>query len=167
MPHPRSSRATSAVTITSALAVVVLAFMPWYETALGPTRAPDAVSGWDGSAWVKLAVLGAVICALSSAVVVLDIRTEVALHGPVRRILAGIALGCALVTAICVVYRFAVPPNAAIDATRQAALILAVFAAVIGLWGAASQFSRTFPERRATQRARLRPRARARSNAPR
>jgi hypothetical protein len=147
MPRSRSLLSPSVVTVASALVVVVAAFLPWYQTAIGPVTAPDTVSGWDTTAWARLAVAAGAICALSSLAVTLDIRGEIALHGPVRRIMAGIALGAALIVATCVLYRLAVPPDAAIGITRQLGVMIAALAAVTGLWGAGAQFSRTFPER--------------------
>lgn len=162
MPRSRSLLFPSVVTVASALVVVIAAFMPWYQTAIGPVTAPDTLSGWDATAWARLAVAAGAICALSALAVALDIRGEIALHGPVRRIMAGIALGAALVVTACVLFRLAVPPDAAIGVTRQLGLMLATLAALTGLWGAGALFSRTFPERpRAVPRRRRRPRARS------
>lgn len=138
----------SVLTVISAVVVAIAVFTPWYQTAIGPITAPDLISGWDASALAKLAVAAAGICALSALIVTLDQRGEVALHGPVRRIIAGIAFGAALVMAACVLFRLAVPPDPALGITRQIGLIVASLAAVIGVWAAGAQFSRTFPERR-------------------
>jgi 4-amino-4-deoxy-L-arabinose transferase-like glycosyltransferase len=160
MPRSRSLLVPSVVTVVSALVVVVAAFVPWYQTAIGPTNAPDTVTGWEATAWAKLAVAAAAICALSALVVTLDIRGEIALHGPVRRVMAGIALGTALIVAVCVLFRLVFPPDPALGVTRQLGLIIAAVAAVTGLWGAGALFSRTFPERQPrAPRRRRRPRA--------
>jgi hypothetical protein len=148
MPRSRSLLFPSVLTVISALVVVIAVFAPWYQTAIGPDAAPDTVSGWDITSVAKLAVAAAGICALSAVVVTLDVRGEVELHGPVRRIMAGIALGTALVMAACVLFRLAFPPDPALGVTRQLGLIVASVASLTGLWGAGAQFSRTFPERR-------------------
>lgn len=169
MPRSRSLLFPSILTVASAVVVVIAVFTPWYQTAIGPTTAPDTVSGWDATASAKLAVTAGAICALSAAVVAFDVRGEVVLHGPVRRIMAGLALATALVVAVCILLRLAFPPDPALGVTRQLGLIIAAVASVTGLWAAGAQFSRTFPERpRAPRR---QPRAPARtgpaSDAPR
>jgi len=169
MPRSRSLLIPAVVTVASAVVVVIAAFLPWYQTAIGPATAPDTVTGWDATAWAKVAVAAGAICALSALAVTLDIRGEIALHGPVRRFMAGIALSAALIVTVSVLFRLAVPPDAAVGVTRQLGLLLAAFAAVTGLWGAGAQFSRTFPERPRRTRRRRRPRAGAgpASDAPR
>lgn len=154
MTRPRSLRLPSRVAIACAIAVIVGVLLPWYQTALGPVGAPGTLSGWDATAWAKLAVAGAALCLLCSAAVALDIRQAIALHGPVRRILAGIALAGTVLACVGVLYRFAVPPDPALDVTREIGIFLASLAAIGALWGASAQFSRTFPERRRRRRSR-------------
>lgn len=168
MPRSRSLLFPSVLTVISAFVVVVAIFTPWYQTSIGPDTAPDTVSGWDASSWARLAVAAGGICALSAVVVTLDVRGEVELHGPVRRIMAGIAFGTALVMAICVLFRLAYPPDPALGVTRQLGLITASVAAVVCVWAAGAQFSRTFPERPRPSGRQRRARARrAASDGPR
>jgi hypothetical protein len=148
MQGSRSPLAVSMLTIASALVVCVAAFLPWYQTAIGPINAPDAVSGWDASLLARLAVAGAAICALCATVVALDVHEDIALHGPVRRILAGTCLAAAIIVCAAVLFRLVEPPDPAIGATRELGLALATIAAILGLYGAMAQFSRTFPEPR-------------------
>src|SRR3974390_3424967 len=148
MPRSRSLLLPSVLTVISAVVVVIAVSTPWYQTAIGPDSAPDTVAGWDATSLAKFAVAAGAICALSSIVVTLDVRGEVAMHGPVRRVMAGIALGTALVMAACVLFRLAFPPDPALGITRQLGLIVAAVASLTGLWGAGGHFSRTFPERR-------------------
>ena len=160
MRGSRSRLTPSMVTITSSVVVCIAAFLPWYQTAIGPITAPEALSGWDATAWGKLAVAGAAICALCATVVALDIRGQIALDDPVRRILAAIGLTAAIVVCGAVLYRFATPPDPAIGTTRQLGVILATLAAISGLYGAIAQFTATLPEPPAP-RARRRRRRRA------
>jgi len=148
MPRSRSLLFPSVLTVISAVVVTIAVFTPWYQTAIGPDTAPDTVSGWDATSLAKFAVAAGAICALSSVVVTLDVRSEVEMHSPVRRVMAGIALGTALIMAACVLFRLAFPPDPALGITRQLGLIVAAVASLTGLWGAGAQFSRTFPERR-------------------
>ena len=55
MPRSRSLLFPSILTVASAVVVVIAVFTPWYQTAIGPTTAPDTVSGWDATASAKLA----------------------------------------------------------------------------------------------------------------
>lgn len=156
MAPPRSPITPSAWTIVGAVVLIAATFMTWYETAIGPASAPNAVSGWDATSWGKLAVLAAAICLLCSTVVALDIRRSIALHGQMRRVLAWVGLGAAVVAALCVFARFVLPPDSAIGVTRELGLFLAVLAAAGTVVAAAAQLARTAPprERRAPRRRR-------------
>jgi hypothetical protein len=156
----RSPLTPSVLTIASAVMVCAATFLPWYQTAIGPLAAPDTSSGWDATEWAKLAVAAAAIYALCAAVIALDIRGQIALHGPVRRLLAGIALGAGVVVCAAILYRLAVSPDPAVGATREFGLILASLAGVAGLYCALAQFAGTSPgpdPRRAPRRPRRRP----------
>jgi hypothetical protein len=147
MPRPRSTIAPSVWTIVAAIVLIASTFMTWYETAIGPATAPDAVSGWEATSWGKLAVLAGAICLLCATVVALDIRRSIALHGHMRRVLAWVGLGAAMLAALCVVFRFVVPPNPAIGVTRELGLFLALLATLVTVLAAAAQLSRTGPPR--------------------
>jgi len=163
MARPRSTITPSVWTIVGAVVLIVATFMPWYETAIGPATAPNAVSGWDATGWGKLAVLAAAICLLCATVVALDIRRSIALHGQMRRVLAWVGLGAAAIAAVCVFARFVLPPDSAIGVTRELGLFLAAVAAAATVVAAAAQLSRTAPPRE--RRAPRRPRRPARGTA--
>ncbi len=170
MRGSRSRLTPSVVTIISSVIVCIAAFLPWYQTAIGPVSAPDTLSGWDATTAAKLAVAGAAICALCATVVALDIRGQITVDDPVRRILAAIGLTASVVVCGAVLYRFATPPNPAIATTRQLGLILATLAAISALYGAIAQFARTLPDppvRRARRRRRHRSGAGPDANASR
>ncbi len=147
MARPRSIITPSVWTIVGAIVLIGATFATWYETAIGPATAPNAVSGWDATSWGKLAVLAGAICLLCATVVALDIRRSIALHGQMRRVLAWVSVGAAALAAVCVLARFVFPPDSAIGVTRELGLFLAAFAAVGTVVAAAAQLSRTAPPR--------------------
>jgi hypothetical protein len=137
MPRPPSALAPSVWTVVGAAVTIAATFMTWYETAIGPATAPDAVSGWSATLLGKVAVFTAAICLLSAGVIALDIRGSIALHGQTRRMLAVVSLVGAVVAAAVIAFRFLIPPDAAIGVTRELGLFLAVLAGlgtVLAAW---------------------------------
>lgn len=167
MPRPRSPLAPSVWTVVGAVITIAATFMTWYETAIGPATAPDAVSGWTATTWGKVAVLAAAICGLSAGVIALELRGTIALHGQTRRMLATASLAGALVATICIAFRFIEPPDPAIGVTRELGLFLALLAGVGTCLAAAGQLARTGPRLPSVRRSGRRGRSGPAPDAPR
>ena len=144
--------AASVWAVVGAALTVVSAFLPWYETAIGPVTAPDTLSGWDGT-WGRVAVAAVAISGLCSIVVAADLRGDIAVTTQTRRLLATIALLGAAIAIGSIGYRFAEPPDPALGVTRELGLFLALFAALVTVSAAFIQFVASRPE---TSRPRLR-----------
>jgi len=129
----------SLVACAASLAVCVTVFLPWYEPDLAEPLAPNSVSGWDATVAARIAVAGAVICALCALGVVLDARDMVALDAGGISLLSVLSVGGAAAAAAAIMFRAIRLPEPAAVLSRELGLYLGLLAAVAALAGALIQ----------------------------
>lgn len=119
--------------VFAGLLLVLAVFLPWYATNLGPPFAATSASGWDSTAFAKIALAMGVVLAVSAAAVVLDERRVVTLDGRTLDLLAWVVVGASAVALLAVGYRLLVMPDPAEFLSRQIGIFLAVAASVGGI----------------------------------
>ena len=122
-----------AVGVFAGLLLVLAVFLPWYATNLGPPFAATSASGWDSTAFAKIALAMGVVLAVSAAAVVLDERRVVTLDGRTLDLLAWVVVGASAIALLVVGYRLLVMPDPAEFLSRQIGIFLAVAASVGGI----------------------------------
>ncbi|MFN8121651.1 MAG: hypothetical protein U0237_04390 [Thermoleophilia bacterium] len=120
----------SLAALAGALAVCVTVFLPWYEPVLAEPLAPDAVSGWDATTAARIAVAGAVLCALCSLAVALDARDLLALDAGGISLLSIMSVAGAGVAAAAIAFRAIRLPEPSAVLSRELGLYLALLAAL-------------------------------------
>src|SRR5680860_940924 len=65
--------------VIAGLALVLAVFMPWYATNVGPPFAPTSASGWDATAFARIALAMGLLIAGAAAAAVLDERRLITL----------------------------------------------------------------------------------------
>jgi hypothetical protein len=160
-PAPPGRPALPGIVAAAASALVVVGvFMPWYAPELAPPLTPDSVSGWDATLAAKIAVVGAVVCALCAVAVVLDGRDLIALDAGGVALLSGVAVAGALAAVAAVAFRTVLLPDPADVLSRQLGLYVALAAALAALAAAAVQLVITSADARGAAPPGARPRRR-------
>lgn len=139
-PGPTTRAGGSTLPVYAAfVAGLVLAgsvFLPWYSVNIAPPFEADTLSGWDATAFARVAMVLGVIIALAAAALLLADRGMVRLEAPVRLALAWVIVVAAVAAAALVGFRLVVLPDPAELLSRHVGLYLAMAAAVVaGLGG--------------------------------
>jgi hypothetical protein len=110
-------------------------FLPWYAVNIAPPFEADTLSGWDATAFARVAMIMGVIIALAAAALLLTDRGVLQLEAPVRLALAWVVVVAAVVAVALVGFRLLVMPDPADLLSRQAGLYLAMAAAIVAVLG--------------------------------
>lgn len=119
--------------VLSGLLIVLAVFLPWYATNLGPPFAATSASGWESTAFAKVALLMGIVVVAAAAAALLDERRIVTLDPRHLDILAWVVVGSAAIALLAVGYRLLFMPDPAEFLSRQIGLYLATAAAVGGI----------------------------------
>ena len=132
IPNPGRIGAPAAGVI-SGLALVLAVFMPWYATNVGPPFAPTSASGWDATAFARIALAMGLLIAAAAAAAVLDERRLITLAARHLDALAWVVVGASAIALLAVGFRLLVMPDPAELLSRQIGLYVAVAASVGGI----------------------------------
>jgi hypothetical protein len=102
---------------------------------IAPPFEADTLSGWDATAFARVAMIMGVIIALAAAALLLTDRGVLQLEAPVRLALAWVVVVAAVVAVALVGFRLLVIPDPADLLSRQAGLYLAMAAAIVAALG--------------------------------
>lgn len=132
MPDPGRVGAP-AVGALSGLVLMLAVFLPWYATNLGPPFAATSASGWESTAFAKVALVMGVLLVAAAAATLLDERRIITLEGRHLDALAWVVVGSATIALLAVGYRLLFMPDPAEFLSRQIGLYLGVAAAIGGI----------------------------------
>lgn len=132
MPDPGRVGAP-AVGALSGLVLMLAVFLPWYATNLGPPFAATSASGWESTAFAKVALVMGVLLLAAAAATLLDERRIITLEGRHLDALAWVVVGSATIALLAVGYRLLFMPDPAEFLSRQIGLYLGVAAAIGGI----------------------------------
>lgn len=110
-------------------------FLPWYSVNIAPPFEAGTLSGWDATAFARIAMVLGVVIALAAAALLLSDRGLVQLDAPVRLALAWVVVVAAVAAAALVGFRLVVLPDPAELLSRNVGLYLAMAAAVVAALG--------------------------------
>jgi hypothetical protein len=117
------------------LALAGSVFLPWYSVNIAPPFEAGTLSGWDATAFARVAMVLGVIIALAAGALLLADRAMVRLDAPVRLALAWAIVVAAVVAAALVGFRLVVLPDPAELLSRHVGLYVAMAAAVVAALG--------------------------------
>ena len=130
------------VGVVAGAGVVVAVFLPWYAVNIGPPFSASTVSGWDATAFAKIAMALGVLVALASAAQVLSAVGTLRLERPVRAALTWAVVVAAVGALALSAFRLLVLPDPADLLSRQIGLYLAVGAAALAVLAGIGQLAR-------------------------
>lgn len=123
----------SAVGALAGLLLVASVFMPWYATNLGPPFSATSASGWDATAFAKIALLGGLVLLGACVLALLDERDVVPLAPRHAEWLAWAAIAGAAIALLAIAFRTIWLPEPAEFLSRQVGLYLAGACALVGV----------------------------------
>lgn len=125
--------------VLSGLLLVLAIFLPWYATNLGPPFAATSASGWESTAFAKIALALGIVLVAAAAAAVLDERRVITLDPRHLDMLAWVVVGASAIALLVVGYRLLFMPDPAEFLSRQIGVYLAVAASIGGIFSGLGQ----------------------------